>query len=147
MLLSLTFLDYIIIFLWGYDCFAQKELLQAASTAHKRGREEQPHIQGVAAARVQEGQRKYSTFKVRRGRSEQIPLVQSKEQQLHFAGAAMKRYPPNICQVFLKWLMQYIKEKWGKANNFVSLRPIPITWAMEEILRKIKTKMENHQFT
>ena len=55
MLLSLTFLDYIIIFLWGYDCFAQKEPLQAASTAHKRGREEQPHIQGAVAARVQEG--------------------------------------------------------------------------------------------
>ena len=33
-------------------------------------------------------ERSYSTFKVRRGN-----LVQGKEQQLHFAGAAMKRYP------------------------------------------------------
>ena len=35
----------------------------------------------------------YSTFKVRRGDNEEIPLVQGKEQRLRFAGAAMKRYP------------------------------------------------------
>ena len=38
-------------------------------------------------------ERSYSTFKVRRGSSEEIPLMQGKEQQLHFAGAALKRYP------------------------------------------------------
>ena len=32
-------------------------------------------------------------FKVRRDGGEEIPLVQVKEQQLCFAGAAMKRYP------------------------------------------------------
>ena len=32
-------------------------------------------------------------FKIRRGGGEEIPLVQSKEQRLRFAGAAMKRYP------------------------------------------------------
>ena len=32
-------------------------------------------------------------FKVRRGSSEEIPLVQGKELRLHFAGAAVKRYP------------------------------------------------------
>ena len=37
--------------------------------------------------------RSYSTFKVRRGGCEEIPLVQGKEQQLHFAGAAVKTYP------------------------------------------------------
>ena len=37
--------------------------------------------------------RSYSMFKVRRGSSEEILLFQSKEQRLHFAGAAMKRYP------------------------------------------------------
>ena len=37
--------------------------------------------------------RSYSTFKVRRGGGEEIPLIQDKEQQLRFAGAAMKRYP------------------------------------------------------
>ena len=34
----------------------------------------------------------YSTFKVRRGGGEEIPLLQGKEQQLLFAGTAMKRY-------------------------------------------------------
>ena len=38
-------------------------------------------------------ERSYSTFKVRRGGGEEIPLVQGKEQRLRFAGAAMKRYP------------------------------------------------------
>ena len=37
--------------------------------------------------------RSYYTFKVRRGRREETPLVQGKEQQLCFAGAAVKRYP------------------------------------------------------
>ena len=31
--------------------------------------------------------------KVRRGSGEEIPLVQGKEQQMRFAGAAVKRYP------------------------------------------------------
>ena len=31
-------------------------------------------------------------MKVRKGGSEEIPFVQGKEQQLHFAGAAVKRY-------------------------------------------------------
>ena len=38
-------------------------------------------------------ERSYSTFKVRRGGWEEIPLIQGKEQQLRFARAAMKRYP------------------------------------------------------
>ena len=37
--------------------------------------------------------RSYSTIKVRRGSSEEIPLVQGKEQQLCFAGAAVKEIP------------------------------------------------------
>ena len=35
----------------------------------------------------------HSMFKVRRGGSEEIPLIQGKEQRLCFAGAAVKRYP------------------------------------------------------
>ena len=31
-------------------------------------------------------------MKVRKGGGEEIPLVQGKERQLHFAGAAVKRY-------------------------------------------------------
>ena len=38
-------------------------------------------------------ERSYSAFKVSSGSHEEIPLVQGKEQQLRFAGAAMKRYP------------------------------------------------------
>ena len=38
-------------------------------------------------------ERSYFMFKVRRGSSEEIPHIQGKEQQLHFAGAAVKRYP------------------------------------------------------
>ena len=38
-------------------------------------------------------ERSYSTFKVRRGGHEEIPLIQGKEQHLRFAGVAMKRYP------------------------------------------------------
>ena len=38
-------------------------------------------------------ERSYSTFKVRRGSHEKIPLIQGKEQWLRFAGAAVKRYP------------------------------------------------------
>ena len=38
-------------------------------------------------------ERSYSTVKVRRDGCEEIPLVQGKEQRLHFAGAAVKRYP------------------------------------------------------
>ena len=37
--------------------------------------------------------RSYSTFKVRRGGGEEIALIQGKEQQLCFAGTAVKRYP------------------------------------------------------
>ena len=43
--------------------------------------------------RARRDERSSSTFKVRRGGSEAIPLVQGKEQQLHFTGAAVKRYP------------------------------------------------------
>ena len=32
-------------------------------------------------------------LKVREGGGEEIPLIQGKEQQLRFAGVAMKRYP------------------------------------------------------
>ena len=38
-------------------------------------------------------ERSYSTFKVRRGGHEEIPLVQGKVQWPRFAGAALERYP------------------------------------------------------
>ena len=57
------------------------------------GHEEQPHVQGAVAARVQEGLEVLLHIKVRMGSSEEIPLLQGKEQRLCFAGAAVKRYP------------------------------------------------------
>ena len=49
-------------------------------------------------------ERSYSTFKVRRGGGEEIPLIQGKEQWLHFAGAAMKRYPTSkVRETQVRW--------------------------------------------
>ena len=42
--------------------------------------------------RCRRAKRSYSTFKVRRGSPEEIPLIQCKE-RLYFAGADVKRYP------------------------------------------------------
>ena len=53
--------------------------------------EEQPHVQGAMAAQVQEDLEELSPLKVRKGGGEEISLVQGKEQQLHVAGAAVKR--------------------------------------------------------
>ena len=48
--------------------------------------------------------RSYSTFKVRRGSGEEIPLIHGKEQQLCFAGAAVKRYPTSkVGETQVRW--------------------------------------------
>ena len=48
--------------------------------------------------------RSYSTFKVRRGGCEEIPLVQGKEQRLRLAGAAVKRYPTSkVRETQVRW--------------------------------------------
>ena len=53
--------------------------------------------------RHRRAERSYSTFKVRRGSREWIPLVQGKEQQLRFAGLAVKRYPtPKVRETQVK---------------------------------------------
>ena len=50
------------------------------------------------------GLEELSTFKVRRGGSEEIPLIQGKNQQLHFAGAAVKRYPTSkVRETQVRW--------------------------------------------
>ena len=54
--------------------------------------------------RCRRAERSYSTFKVRRGGGEEIPFVQGKEQQLHFAGAAMRRYPTSkVRETQIRW--------------------------------------------
>ena len=48
--------------------------------------------------------RSYSTFKVKRGGREETTLVQSKEQRLRFAGAAVKRYPTSkVRETQVRW--------------------------------------------
>ena len=43
-------------------------------------------------------------FKVGRGGGEKIPIVPGKKQRLHFAGAAMKRYPtPKVRETQVRW--------------------------------------------
>ena len=57
---------------------------------------------GISGSR--RAQRSYSMFKVRRGSDEEIPLFQGKEQQLCFAGAAMKRYPTSkVRETQVRW--------------------------------------------
>ena len=54
--------------------------------------------------RRRRAERSYSMFKVRRGGSEEISLVQGKEQWLHFAGAAVKRYPMSkVRETQVRW--------------------------------------------
>ena len=49
-------------------------------------------------------QRKYPMSKVRSGGREEIPHVKGKEQQLHLAGAAVKRYPtPKVRETQVRW--------------------------------------------
>ena len=49
-------------------------------------------------------ERSCSTFKVRRGSCEEITLLQGKEQWLHFAGAAVKRYPTSkVRETQIRW--------------------------------------------
>ena len=43
-------------------------------------------------------------MKVRKGGGEEIPLIQGKEQRLHFAGAAVNRYPmPKVRETQVRW--------------------------------------------
>ena len=83
----------------------------------KSGREEPPQVRGQgqrprgATPRPRSGgwvgakaKRSYSTFKVRRGSGEEIPLIHGKEQQLCFAGAAVKRYPTSkVGETQVRW--------------------------------------------
>ena len=68
------------------------------------GQEDQPHIQGAVAARVQEGLEELSHVEGQEGRGEEIPLVQGKEHWLRFAGAAVRRYPmPKVTETQERW--------------------------------------------
>ena len=68
------------------------------------GQEKQPHVQGAVAARAQEGLEELFHVQGRGGGSEEITLIQGKEQRLCFAGAAVKRYPmPRVRETQVRW--------------------------------------------
>ena len=70
------------------SCFFDDPCLRSGAAAERSNptsKEQQLHGRRRA-------ERSYSTFKVRRGGCEEIPLVQGKDQQLRFAGATVKRY-------------------------------------------------------
>ena len=68
------------------------------------GREEQPHVQGVVAVWAQEGLEEPSHIEGQEWQWEEIPLIQGKEQQLRFAGTAVKRYPtPKVRETQGRW--------------------------------------------
>ena len=63
------------------------------------GQEEQSHVQGAVVARAHEGREKQPHVQGQKGR-----LIQGKEQQLRFAGAAMKRYPTSkVRETQVRW--------------------------------------------
>ena len=63
-----------------------------------------PKSKGQRLCGRKRAERSYSTFKVRRGGHEEIPVVQGKEQWLHFAGAAVKRYPTSkVRETQVRW--------------------------------------------
>ena len=74
----------------GVIPFGQGNVVSALLGRHQgqRPRGATPLLRSGAVA-----ERSYSTFKVRRGGREEIPLMQGKEQQLCFAGADVKRHP------------------------------------------------------
>ena len=54
--------------------------------------------------RHRRAKRSYPTLKIRNGGGEKIPIVPGKKQRLHFAGAAMKRYPtPKVRETQVRW--------------------------------------------
>ena len=49
-------------------------------------------------------ERSYSTFKIRSADRGETPIVQGKEQWLHFAAAAVKRYPTfKVRETQIRW--------------------------------------------
>ena len=72
--------------------------------ARGSGREEQPHVQGMVAVWAKEGLEEPAHVEGQEGQREEIPLIQGKEQQLCFAGAAVKRYPmPKVRETQVRW--------------------------------------------
>ena len=69
-------------------------------------REELPHVQGAVAVWAHDGREELLYVQGQMGGSEEIPLIQGKEQRLRFAGAVVKRYPtPMVRETQLRQLV------------------------------------------
>ena len=80
-----------------YETVIGPRSVEATKRSNTTSKEQQLHGHKRA-------ERSYSKFKVRRGGCEEIPLIQGKEQRLHFAGAAVKRYPTSkVRETQVRW--------------------------------------------
>ena len=70
------------------DSYLEIRLRPGAVAGRTNPTSKEPWLRGRRRA-----SRSYPMLKVRKGGGEEIPLIQGKEQQLRFAGVAMKRYP------------------------------------------------------
>ena len=81
---------------------SQAERSYPTSKARGGSWEEPPHVQGQCHPMLK--RRNHPLLKIRKGGGETIPLIQGKEQRLHFAGAAMKRYSmPKVRETQVRW--------------------------------------------
>ena len=88
----------------GCDSIGTAERSYPTPEVRGSGREKQSHVQGVVAARVQEGLEELLHVQGQEGQRKEIPLVQGKEQRLCFAGAAVKRYPMSkVRETQVRW--------------------------------------------
>ena len=78
---------------WGLE----SEVRSGAERSNPMSKEQRVHGRRRA-------KRSYSMLKVRRDGREEIPLVPGKEQRLHIAGAAVKRYPTSkVRETQVRW--------------------------------------------
>ena len=78
--------------------------LEARGGARGEGWQLGGATRGAVAARASEGLEEPSHVEGQEGRGKAIPLVQGNEQQLRFAGAAVKRYPtPKVGETHVRW--------------------------------------------
>ena len=81
----------------GRDGAETAERSYPVSEVKGGGWEEPPHVRG-------QGRLGGTTPRPRKGGSEEIPFVQGKLQRLHFAGAAVKRYPTSkVRETQVRW--------------------------------------------
>ena len=88
----------------GWDVTGAAERSYLTSEVRGCGREELPMPEERWLCGNRRTERSYSMFKVRRCDPEEICLIQGKEQQLCFTGAAVRRYPTSkVRETQVRW--------------------------------------------